>query len=269
MSYNIQEISLAGGQPVEFYDFTLGSNSYNYTSAEDEIVVGAITYTPVAISRSSVSLGAESAQEILNVMMPSNAAPADEYISIVPGQVCTLSIKRYHRSDSGLEMILIFKGILRTVAYTDDGHSAALSLVPLTNGFSREVPRYTYQSLCNNILYDTRCSVLQSSYQHTGQVTNINETVLTITGADGQPDGYYTAGFVQFGTTDFRLIIKHVGTEITILLPFNKTPLGSDVDVFAGCDHTMETCVSKFNNGINYFGCPFVPTRNIFQNGIK
>jgi len=274
MTYDAQEISLADGQPVEFYEFTLGPNQYNYTSAEDDIVIGAITYTAIAISRSNIALGSESAQEVLTITMPSNLAPADEYISVVPGQICNLDIHRYHRTDAGLELITIFKGLLRSVAYTDNGYNADISLVPVNNGFNREVPRYTYQSLCNNILYDNKCSVSQSSYQYTEQVTDVTGATITVAGLAGHgtyTDGYFTGGFVQLGTTDWRLIIDHNGTTgiLTLLLPFQNSPLGSNVDVFAGCDHTMPVCVSKFSNGANFFGFSFIPTRNIFRSGIK
>ena len=44
--------------------------------------------------------------------------------------------------------------------------------------------------------------------------------------------------------------------------------VGQDVDVFAGCDHTVDTCDQKFDNVINYGGWPYVPSKNPFESGI-
>jgi hypothetical protein len=70
------------------------------------------------------------------------------------------------------------------------------------------------------------------------------------------------------GGVDRRLILSSSGDVLTLLLPFTSSPLGSTVIVFAGCDHTIATCKSKFNNVVNYGGFAFVPTKNIFQTGI-
>lgn len=269
MTFDAKEISRAEGQPIELYDFALANEQFNYTSAEDEVIVGSITYVPVEIERSSILVGAEQRQDVLTIRMPSGTEPAGRYVAIVPGQVGTLTIRRQHSTDGGTpETIVIFKGVIRSVAFTDDGYNAELAVVPLTSGLGREVPRFTFQGLCNHVLYDSQCKVLQSSYQVTLTVTVVDEATLTIPGLNAQADGYYTAGFVQFGTTDFRLILKHVGNDVDLLLPFPSDVLNESVDVFAGCDHTIAVCKSKFNNVVNYGGFAFVPLKNIFNTGI-
>jgi len=271
--YNAFEISEQSGQPTEFYEFVLSDTQYNYTSAEDEITIGAITYLPISIARSNILLGVEQRQEILTITMPSGTAPADEFIAVVPGQICTLTIKRRHRTDTPTpELIVIYKGIVRSVAYTKNGYESELAVVPLTYGLGKEVPRFTYQGLCNHILYDTYgCKVSSGSFSFTGEVTNVDGNVLTIPGigsGDGYPDKWWTGGYVQYQTNDWRLIIDHTGEDITLLLPFPSNVDGQDVTIFAGCDHTIAVCKAKFNNVENYGGFAFVPQKDIFRNGI-
>ena len=45
--------------------------------------------------------------------------------------------------------------------------------------------------------------------------------------------------------------------------------LGQTVDVFAGCDHSLAICESKFANVINYGGFPFVPIKNPFNSSLR
>ena len=268
MTYNLIESSSEQGQPTEFYDFGIGSDLYNYTSAEDEIVIGAVTYRPLAISRSAITLGAEVNSSAVTVTMPASSAPANLFRETVPNQATTLSIRRRHRTDVNNELVLIFKGIVRSVGYIQSGYVAELAVTPLTYGISRQAPRFTYQGLCNHILYDTGCRALQGSYTVTGNVTAVSGSTLTVQGLDSQADGYYTGGFVQVGTNEFRLIISHTGNNIDLLFPLNSTVLNTNISVIAGCDHTIQTCKNKFNNVANYGGFAFVPQKDIFRNGI-
>lgn len=269
MTFDLKELSQADGQPVELYEFAIGAEVFNYTSAEDEITVGSTVYTPVTIERTNITLGSESRRDVLSVTMPSSVAPASRYIQIVPGQRGTLTIKRQHRTDGPTpDTLVIFKGIIRAVGYIDNGLTAELAVVPITTGLGREIPRFTYQGLCNHILYDSRCKVLQSNFQTTATVTAEVANVFTIPGLDAEVDDFFTGGFVQLGVTDFRLILAHTGNDITILLPFPESAIGKSVDVFAGCDHTIATCDTKFNAVVNYGGHAFVPLRDIFRTGI-
>ncbi|MGH7247352.1 MAG: phage BR0599 family protein, partial [Pseudomonadota bacterium] len=50
------------------------------------------------------------------------------------------------------------------------------------------------------------------------------------------------------------------GASMTLLYPLESVPAtGDGFTVYFGCDHTMATCQSKFNNLANFRGFPFVP----------
>ena len=88
-------------------------------------------------------------------------------------------------------------------------------------------------------------------------------------GANGEADGFYDGGFVFFSSiNDYRLILSHVGNDLTLLLPFPSDAAGETVRIFAGCDHTIATCKTKFDNVLNYGGFAFVPILNPFLTGL-
>lgn len=270
MTFDAFEISAADGQPVELYEFGLGNETFRFTSTEDVIVDGSLSYSPIEISRSQILLGSEQRKDVVTATMPAGTAPASRYAAIVPGQKLTLTIKRLHRTDGGSpQAVTIFKGEVRAVAYTRSNFEAQLSVVPLSQGLSREAPRFTYQGLCNHILYDSRCTVSQSGFQFDGPVAAVSGAVITVTGANGKVDGFYDGGFAQLGTSDFRLILSHVGNDLTLLLAFPSDITGSTISIFAGCDHTIATCKTKFDNVANYGGFAFVPLKNPFETRIN
>jgi hypothetical protein len=72
------------------------------------------------------------------------------------------------------------------------------------------------------------------------------------------------------------MIILQNNDVLTLSLPFAVNVAGASVEVNAGCDHTKETCRSKFQvldaingNQVNYGAFPFVPPKNPFQVGVK
>lgn len=274
MTYASQETSQQGGKPVELYRFVLGGVSYEYTSGIDAISRGSLTYLPIPISRSDDPQGPEERDNYLEVELPGDNPFAATFYSIVPGLVAQLTISRFHRDDPSLELITVFKGFVSSVAFEDDFQVAKVAALPITAATSRPIPRFTFSALCNHVLYDPRCKVLDTdpNYRVTGEVSAVDLTAYTIdvVGADLKPDGWWTGGFVEAQAgLDKRMVLAHTGTTLTLLLPFAVNPLGSDVTLFAGCDHTISTCKSKFNNVVNYGGFAFIPTRNIFVTGLS
>ncbi|MDX1488562.1 MAG: hypothetical protein R3268_10200, partial [Acidiferrobacterales bacterium] len=99
-SFNDLEISREGSRPIELYEFTIGTESFRYTSSEDTITIGSNDFIPIAISRTRVRSTSESRRETLTVTLPGDNAFAAKYKNIVPDKKATLSIFRYQRDES-------------------------------------------------------------------------------------------------------------------------------------------------------------------------
>lgn len=271
MTYAAQESSASGGAPIELYAIGLGNAVFRYNTTEASLTVDGDTYAPLEISRSSLSAGTEQGSDVITIELPASTPIVRRYINIVPGQVASLTILRYHRTDATAQTVTIFKGLVRSVAFTLQGLRAIISAQPVTAGLSRTVPRFVFSGTCNHVLYDGGCSVGQNGFRHIGAINSIDGDAYTINDLSvSRPDGWATGGFVQSpNATDFRLVLAHVGDILTLLLPFPAdVAAGQEVQVFAGCDHSLETCVSKFSNGINFGGFNWVPRENVFVKGV-
>jgi hypothetical protein len=270
VTFSANEISTEGGSPVELFEFALQGSTYAFTSGEEEVVVGAVTYDPVSISRSSINVGPEVRTEIISIELPSNNAFARLYIDIVPGAQAVLTIKRFHRFDGVTpEVVTIFTGVVRSVGFSLDGRSARVAVLPLTSGLSRTIPRFHYSNLCNHVLYDSGCKVVENDFRFTGNVSAVVANVYTIPGVGASVATPAASGFVRFQSIDYRLILSQSGDALTLLLPFGpEVAIGSEVDIFRGCAHDIATCKSSFDNVQNYGGFAFVPLKNIFSTGL-
>lgn len=269
MTFQATETSQDQGSPIEIYEFLLGGEAFRFTTDEVERVVDALTYEPAEISRSRITLGPEQRSDVLEIELPSSNPLVQRYINSVPGQRANLTIRRFHRLDGDDETIVVFKGVIRSAGFTLNGSTSRIAAIPLTAALSRTIPRFTYQGLCNHVLYDTRCKVVQNNFRLQANVSVVSGDEITVPGAAGFGADFFVGGFVSFGAVDFRMVLAQTGDVLRLLLPFETSPLNQQVDVFAGCDHTLATCDAKFDNVINYGGNNFVPLKDIFRNGLQ
>lgn len=273
MTFSTFENSVEASRPIEIYRIILGSQSYEYTSAEDTQVVNLLSYVPESISRTKIGQSREQNDNDVTITVPGTNEFVRQYIQVSPGQRARVIIQRVQRSDfPSPEVITLFQGFVRSVAFTDQAKIAKISLVPLAAAASRPIPRFVYSGQCNNVLGDAGCKVDLNlpAFRFVGTVSASSGNTVTVPGLNAFADGFFNGGFVEaLSGLDARLILSHTGNTIQLLLPFPFSSVGQTVTVFAGCDHTISTCKTKFNNVINYGGYAFVPTKNIFETGLN
>jgi len=275
VTYHAHETSEQDGRPVEIYRFTIGSDPpYLYTSAEDTITVAGETYAPIAIMRGSIVQGPDERSRPLEVTMPGTAEFARRFAGIVPGQSALLTLRRFHRDDGATpQVITSFIGTVHAARFGDDGQSLVFPVYSLEYGLSKTVPRFGFQSVCNNVLYDFLCGVDEDdpANKFTSTVTAISGNDITVAGAGAFGGGnQFSAGFAKpQAFNDFRTILGQAGDVLTLMLPFPMALLGSTVVVYRGCDHLIEgDCSLKHANVGNNGGYPWVPRKNPFVTGL-
>lgn len=270
MTYDAFEISVEQSQPVETYRFTLGADSFYYTSAEDIVQVSLINYIPEAISRTNLQQTSEERDTTLEITVPGSNIFAGKYVAVVPGSQATVSIQRLQRLDGATpQVVTIFTGRVRSVSFVENGTVAKIAAVPLAAATSRPIPRFMYHSICNHVLYDVRCGVLETSFDFAGTVSVSSGNTITVPGVAGFAADFFKAGRVDIdGGSDSRLILSHSGNVVTMLLPFPRDITGVSVTLFAGCDHSLPTCKTKFNNVLRYGGYAWVPKKNPYATGL-
>lgn len=279
MVFNTIETSTESGQPIELYEFTIGTTTTRLTSSENDVLLTSTskTYTATNLQRSGLATETNSStSNRLTVTMPAEHDFVVQFRTIPPGQRAFLTIQRLHRDDLGgsEDRITIFKGTIRNISYTNNCREAVLYLLPLTSAFSRHIPRRTYQSLCPHMLYSPSpaCTLSKDDplFRYFGTVSAVNGDVITVTGAgsfSGLAD-FFEAGYVEFNN-DHRDIEAQSGDDLTLIVPFLISPLGSTVICRAGCKHRHITdCKNKFSNQFNYGGFPYVPKKNPFETGL-
>lgn len=121
-----------------------------------------------------------------------------------------------------------------------------------------------YTPGCRAELGDGRCKVALAGFTVTGTVTQADDRQVFTDSTRAEDSGYFAAGKVTFtsgANAGLSMEVKEFQNgQFTLALPLPASiKAGDGYDAVAGCDKTFETCITRFNNAVNFRGEPHVP----------
>jgi len=266
MTYSVYEESAYSGQPVELYEFQRGVDYWRFTSADEDRTYNAQTFTWTPITRSTLDETSELNRTNLEITVQRDNPVAELFRLYPPGAVVTVKIWRLHRGDT--DAALVWMGRVLNCEWLAGGE-AVLHSEPAYTSIRRNALRRHYQRQCPHVLYGPACRVNQAAFKVTGTVAVLNGSSVQINAAGGYDDGHFAGGFIEWnssaGVSDNRLITDHTSVTLVMAAPIIGLAVGDTVNLYPGCDHTLNTCNTKFSNHLNYGGCPYIPLKNPFN----
>jgi uncharacterized phage protein (TIGR02218 family) len=123
---------------------------------------------------------------------------------------------------------------------------------------------------CDVIAFgDARCQANAASFTVTGTVTSVISNESVVDTGRTEADGWFNYGTLLWasgsnaGRSQGVLYYTLASKTITFREPAARDiAVGDTYYITAGCDRRFVTCKSKFSNGINFQGFPFVPGRD-------
>ena len=268
-TFDEYETSPGAAAPIELFKFDAPNKSYRYTSDAQSVFVLGGTFTPEPIARSAIvaTNGGEGVK--LEIIVPASlAVVADMAFDYAPPESLTVTVYRYHDDDLST-LTTFWQGSVSSI--TVEGNRAKI-VAPsaLANALSASLPGKTYQGPCNHTLFDGRCRVSRAAMTAEGVASSVTASEVRTLAALSAAEGYYQGGeVIHVATGERRLVTASSGDALTINFPFRSLKAGDTVKIVPGCDHSPETCRAKFANIENFGGFPFIPTKNIFRDGLQ
>jgi len=266
VTIDLIERSTEQGTPIELYEFTRDSQIWRYTSSDQDVTFQGSVFLAVPIQRPLIEQSQDPGRKPLTLTATRSLSFAAQYVQSPPTDVVSLVIRRYHTEDIDSQTVVVWMGRVINVKF--EINEVAIRCEPIFTSLKRPALRRLYQATCPHVLYGPVCRFVRTGLQLDTSVNVTDGTSLTSVDFTGQPAGFYTGGFVEWtneGATDKRFILSHTGGGIIINIPFTGLEDGASVRVFPGCDHTLNTCVTKFSNEENYGGFPYIPSKNPFS----
>lgn len=266
-TFDDDETGQVTSSPIEAYEFIGSATTWRVTSAIAAVTIDGNSYTPTAgVVRSSVVLATVKDAPTLTVQMPISHALVQHYGFQTPPR--SLRCKVYRYQPTADEYIVEWDGEVTSLA--PKGLMAEIR-VPSALGarLGTSVPTLTIRKHCLHALYDARCRVARASFDLATTVASVSATdgrIVTVAGIGGNPDQWFRAGeIVRDSDGERRSIVDQTGAVLKLVAPFRTLANPDPVTLYAGCDHKVETCDSKFANTANFSGFSTMPKLNPFR----
>lgn len=261
---NVYESSQQDGQPLECYKFIYGPMTFLYTSSRFDVsltvkdasgITSTEKYTSDYIKRNNIKPSSKGDSASVAITVDKDNAVAALFKGSPPTRAVMLTIYRLHEQDHAA-YDMIFTGEVTQAAF--QGSECELT-VKMENWLNRKLPNFMRQFFCCNVIYDVSCRLNKADYAKEIYIDGVQG--LTVTAADiaGYDDDYFAGGLMYYGG-DIRMISGNTGAKLTLRYPFPTTPMGT-VTIYPGCDQRFRTCAQRFNNTLNFTGCPYVPSK--------
>lgn len=264
-----------GGKPVEVYVFTQGTTMWRWTSGDSAVMVGGETYLPEALKRGRLEMNEEARTGTVDVRAPSSNEVVRLFARSQPTTPVLVQIFRVQLDDLTLAPDTIFAGQVEYCKFSP--RAGLLHCVPMESIASRKLAILSYQTTCNNSLFDNRCQVPRADFTYAHDVTDFADADPSAglgyrVTLDASALSYFTGAFESLlvgGVATFgdqkRTIIGHTGDVIYLMSPFDDLLIGSTIEVTAGCPKTVTACRDIFDNRLRFLGFPHIPQRNPFE----
>lgn len=267
MSFDSAEKSIQDSNLADLYVLTLGGTTYRYTSAAEDIVYLANTYTAISIHRSSYGSSAQDKQPEMIVTLDAMSGYVLAQINGVPSQSSTCTIMRLQITEA--VAINIWIGECGPVAIEEDEATFRVAC-SLDDPVTTSVPSAFCQKLCNHVFMDLMCTIAEVSHKLDTTITAVSGHDIIVASVTGVTGKLTSGGRVRVGTEE-RMIVKESGTTLTLLAPFPPASVATlpvACRLIKGCAHTILACRDDYANVDHFGGLPYLDYKNPFQNAL-
>ena len=157
--------------------------------------------------------------------------------------------------------VTLFKGRVSTVDQVGRT-SARLTVASDLVVLDYDMPRNLFSPTCVHTLYDSGCGVVRGAYAANGSAgAGSTSSAVAFAGA-GASHAQGSIVFSSGANANVRATVKSVttGAVLNLVYPLPFAPAAGDAfTVYAGCDHTQNTCAARFSNLLRFRGFPYVP----------
>ncbi|WP_019865130.1 phage BR0599 family protein [Methylovulum miyakonense] len=273
MTFNALEVSSYDSEPYHLYEFSNGFMTWRYTSSEYLVNQFSEVFVPEQISHTEIGGTTELNKQVLKVTVPRSNDIAQMFQFYPPTGVVLLTIWECHHGDS--EVVVVWIGRVRTTEYM--GAHVEIQCEPISTSMRRLGLRRIFQRQCPHILYgqdEGGCLVDPEAFKVIATVSSVSGLVIAVSGM--LTANSFNGGMMSWTSSiglQYRFITSNDATTLSVNFPFmppgdtygRDLEVGTSINLYPGCNHTLTDCIEKFNNLDNYGGQPFMPLDNPFN----
>jgi uncharacterized phage protein (TIGR02218 family) len=132
----------------------------------------------------------------------------------------------------------------------------------LKNKFNNKITN-SFSQNCRAKFCDKDCSLYEENYKFYGKISKVISNNTLFDAERNEENFYFNFGeitFISGNNTGLCFQVKNFKNgEIELNLPsIYKLAVGDTYAIIAGCDKNFSSCVTKFNNALNFRGEPYI-----------
>ncbi|HHK4725441.1 TPA: phage BR0599 family protein [Pseudomonas aeruginosa] len=269
MSIGENELSVQDARPIELFEVSYTGNYWYYNTSSKDIVLDGRRYIAAPCSHEDIIPTVDAEKTGNTAVFPADAGFGEVFRVQPPSEVVSMSIRMQNYLVPS-ELVTIWKGRIINVAWNGEGMLEAV-VENVFSSLQRPGLRRRFSITCPYALYSASCGVNRDDFRDDTPVLAMAGLGLVLQAAIGKPDDYYAGGYVTWennihGNQEKRMVRQSVGATGTLILASPPIALsgGQVVSAYAGCDHLIATCDSKFDNSDNCGATPYIPKKNPF-----
>jgi hypothetical protein len=294
MTYDEKELSVQDARPVELIQLIAPGKTYYLTSADTDISFNGNTYVAIPLITSDLMDTGDVTKADMTVQIPRDHEFGNLYKATAPNDLVTVTMfgvnyvpPEYRITEDGKvnitedfnkligevdsdnpEYVVKWKG--RVVNALWDDTWLSITTESVFSSLNRTGVRRKTSAQCQYVLYGHGCNLDQEDYEYNLKVVAIQGLTIKLETADTLADGFFAGGMIVWsanGVPQKRMVkesFKNTGTVVLSGIPYFMQ-VGDTIQIYPGCDHTLATCTTKFNNSLNFGGQPFIPKLNPFD----
>jgi uncharacterized phage protein (TIGR02218 family) len=240
------------------------STAFGFTDHDSDISIDSILYkaesgfTPSAI-QNSASLSVDNL-DIEGMLSAGNITEADIMAGLY--DFAEIEIFQVNYNDITQGKLKLRRGWLGEVSLVNQ--QFVVEVRGLTQRLSQTIGEL-YSASCRATFADSRCKINPASYTVTGTVSSVTSNREFVDSGRTEGSGLFNFGKITFSSganNGLSMEVKEFisGGKIILVLPMPYSiSTGDNYNILQGCDKTLETCSSQYNNVVNFRGEPHVP----------
>jgi uncharacterized phage protein (TIGR02218 family) len=256
-TYDDNERSVSQNRPIDLYTITTPTKTYRLTSHVVDVFYAGNTYTTATASRGNLQISQDLTGREMIVYLPISHELVQRFCATgIPEHGVQVTLLRMQQVSG--QAIQQWSGFAQSIAI--DGHTALVRVPSVSDDAMKiRLPVISAQRLCNHTLYDSLCALDRAGFAinpPTIYIAAQSGNTVTLSTIAGRPDHHFQFGEALHDSGQRRMVIEQVGAVLTLNAPFVGANNGDGLIVYAGCDHAISTCFSKFGNVANFGGMP-------------
>lgn len=287
---------------AELYILTFGSAIYRFTSYFEQIYVphpypiNGDLYEAIPVQREGISYGSDLSDITVKIELAVTTDIGALFKNTTTIQDALIEIRKYFLADMTTYDV-VFSGCI--VNMEIDRGVVKLNCASWLDNINRDFPRKRFQNTCNNMLFDSACTLTKSNWKITGTVSLVdgNSVTVTYTLPGGYPTykrydattssfitetppvpGFFTNGIFQRNGERRVIMRDSAGATSAVLelhFPVKGLAAGNTVYLYPGCNKMFPSpglsaslvpaCVnfcSSFSNTDYFLGMELIPYKN-------